>query len=356
MKIRAIDTLEFGIEVDDYIKKFEDLLIELAKLKKESQDTNQNQLIRINGVNFDVAKSGAPFYTYRLECKDFFLYFQEKPMKNNPPIRVKLLSSFLWSYGYKEAYSYFIKWINEFNISFNGTKISRVDICLDTDEFTFKEKDIKQFITRAKHKNIHYADDIYFNGKIFSGFTIGKGKPLLVRIYDKYLEINNSQKLWFKEIWKLNNWNKDKAVWRVEFQLRRSLLKEFKINSVEDLLINEDQIWAYLTKKWIMLKELNDTNISRCKIDKRWEKIQNYNNKTDIHPIIRKKIKEGNVIGLLDQSSGLAISLGAIYNHKDLDETFNAIKIYTKIKLQKKETSFQEEKEKRKLKYLSIDY
>jgi len=354
MKIRAIDTLEFGIEVDDYINKFKDLLLELGKLKKESQDTNQNQLVRINGINFEVARSGAPFYTYRLECKDFFLYFQEKPMKNNSPIRIKLLSSFLWSYGYKEAYSYFIDWISEFNIQINGTKISRVDICLDIDEIIFEEEDIKNFITRAKYKNIHYADDIYFNGKIFSGFTIGKGKPLLVRIYDKSLEINRSKKLWFKEIWKLNNWNEDKKVWRVEYQIRRSVLKEFQINSVEDFLIKEDQIWIYLTKKWIMLKELNDTNISRCKIDKRWEKIQNYNNKINIEPIIRKKIKEGNVIGLLDQSSGLAISLGAIYNHKNLDETFNIIKTYTKIKLQKNETSFKEEKEKRKAKFYDL--
>jgi hypothetical protein len=352
MKIRAIDTLEFGIEVDNYIKKFEDLLIELAKLKKESQDTNQNQLVRINGINFDVAKSGAPFYTYRLECKDFFLYFQERPMKNNPPIRVKLLSSFLWSYGYKEAYNNFINWIDDFNIPFNGTKISRVDICLDTDEFIFKEEDIKNFATRARHKEIHYPGNMYLDGKKFSGFTIGKGKPLLVRIYDKSLEIYNSKKIWFKNIWNLNNWNKDKAVWRVEFQLRRSLLKEFKINSVEDYLIKEDQIWAYLTKKWIMLKELNDTNISRCKIDKRWEKIQIYNNKINVEPIIREKVKEGNVIALLDQSSGLALSIGALYDYKDLDETFKTIKTYTEIKLIKKETFFEEEKEKRRLKYL----
>ena len=67
---------------------------------------------------------------------------------------------------------------------------------------------------------------------------------MLARIYNKTIEIPKSGKIWFKDIWKENGWNGEKTVWRIEFQLKRGVLKELQIDLVEDLFEKEDELWA----------------------------------------------------------------------------------------------------------------
>jgi len=44
------------------------------------------------------------------------------------------------------------------------------------------------------------------DGSKFTGFSIGRGQPLLARIYDKSREIKQSGKIWFEQIWHDNGW------------------------------------------------------------------------------------------------------------------------------------------------------
>lgn len=61
----------------------------------------------------------------------------------------------MWSYGYKEAYNRFIDWFEQaFNVCVQETRISRVDICVDTDEIEFVESDIKSVVTKTRKKRV----------------------------------------------------------------------------------------------------------------------------------------------------------------------------------------------------------
>ena len=350
MIIRGIDTLEFGLEIFDYRKSMNDYLERFKDLKEQGQETCVKQEIMINGINFTVEKSGAPFYAYRLTCNDFFLYFMDKTMANNSPVKVRFLSSYIWSFGFNKSYTKFMDWFKKFNLKVLETKVSRVDICADTDEARFIYGDINGLTTKAKVKELHHADDVYYTGKVFTGFTIGRGNPVLCRIYNKTIEIKRSGKVWFHELWKSNGWDDQKEVWRVEFQMRRNLLKEFNISSVEDIFEKEEGVWAYLTKEWLIIRSRSGGNVSRWKVKRKWKIIQNAINK-EVTPLVREKVKQGNLYRIMDQAAGLCTTIGALGNFDNVEDTAKFIQSHAENKLRKKETTFPVEMERRRSRF-----
>ncbi|MBU5639103.1 replication initiation factor domain-containing protein, partial [Geomonas sp. Red69] len=57
--------------------------------------------------------------------------------------------------------------------------------------------------------------------------------PIRIRIYNKGKEVlKKGEKLWFADMWGTDDLE---DIWRVEFQLRRAALKQFKVNDFSDL-------------------------------------------------------------------------------------------------------------------------
>lgn len=77
------------------------------------------------------------------------------------------------------------------------------------------------------------------------------GAPVRLRIYDKSKEIKKSGKLWFGEFW---GTEEPMNVWRIEYQLRRAPLKQFGINSIDDLTEKIGGLWSYLSENWFSLR------------------------------------------------------------------------------------------------------
>ena len=138
MITRGIDTLEFGILINNYDYMLKNLIEILEDKKIEAQQKMCNQSILINKVNFTVFQKGQGVYKYKIECNDFYMCFLSKEIKNTPQIYIRFYSNYLWAYGYKEAFNKFKEWFSAFNLDSYNVKISRVDICSDTDEFEFK--------------------------------------------------------------------------------------------------------------------------------------------------------------------------------------------------------------------------
>lgn len=346
MKMLNMDTLTFGIEINDYYDCMHDILDILNSKKAKSKNSVEPIEIEINDICFEVNKKGAPFYSYYLKSNDFSICFAEKITPYNSPIIVLLHSRFLWSYGYKKAYNLFWDWFDGLNAHVLGTKISRLDICVDTDEISFVPSDIDSFVTRAKFINKHYVKNN------FTGFSIGKGKTIMARIYDKTAEVKGSQKDWFYEIWKENGWNSN-PVWRIEFQLRRKALLDFSINSVEDLWGKEDGLWLYLTDNWLQIKDNLNKNVSRNITRKKWQKIKFVSTAKPNSPLVRKRIKNGNVDILWKMIVGTILTLASRCGFSSLDETLEALKSKINIKLYQDQTTFSSEIEKRQKKSVS---
>lgn len=356
MKILAIDTIEFGIDINNYNENFFDLLNQLENLKSLSQKELQEQVININGVNFSVNRKGQGFYRYKIECIDFYICLMKNDIRNNSPIYVRFMSEFLWKHGYNKCHCLFWKWFNQFNVKVLGTRLSRLDICFDTEEICFTIEDREKFVTRARKTDIHYTeeevqiDSEHYIGHVFSGFVIGRGSPLSCRIYNKTLEAKNSKK-WFFDIWKEYGYNSLNDVWRVEFQCRRKVLKELQINTYEDIKEKIKQIWAYYTQKWLVLKEKTNNNISRCPISEKWLLIQKCGGEYMPSPSVREKIRSGNLEKLFCQCKGLFTSISALTN-TSVSEAYFMIEEYIRLKNKENKTTFAEEVEKRKNRFL----
>lgn len=353
MKIYGVDTIELNIEVENYTGYFESFLNLLDTMKKEAQENYEENLIKLEEISFLVKPKGQGFYAYKLECENFHICFMNKKIEKTAPIKVRFISSFLWQYNYKSAYELFEKWFEHtFLLKITKVQISRLDICCDTDEVSFIPSDNKKIVTRARKKEIMNVDSENYNGKDFSGFTIAKGSPLMCRIYNKTLEIKKSNKIWFEDIWKQFGWNGN-TVWRVEFQARRKILKELKIETISDINNNFEKIWAYYTKNWCTMRQSNtDTNMSRWKVCKKWKIIQQINNICNIEPLTREKIKRGDEETNLNLCIGSFTSLSAIKNFNNLEEALRYFVKKMEKKNMKKNTTFEKEVEKKMNRYV----
>ncbi len=354
MKISGIDTLEIGIDIVNYKEHFFNLLTQISEAKNLSQINMKKEVIEINGSNFEVNPKGQGYYGYKIENKEVSICFMSKRLSNTPPIYVRFFSAFLWEYGYENAYNIFMKWFEDFNAQIANVKVGRVDICLDTDEVNFEEKDVKNLFTKAKKIEQKYVDDIYQVGKNFSGFVIGKGGNLSCRIYNKTLEIKNSNKTWFEDIWKEVCWLGDTTVWRIEFQLRKKVLKELEIINIENLSKNLINIWAYLTQKWLVMKKTSkDSNKSRWKTNKKWKVIQEADFDYEGIPTIRKRIIKGDKERLIAQCSGILTTIAALNGDSGIAKSFLEVKGYLEDKSQKDNSTLEKEINKKKKRFIN---
>lgn len=353
MKISGIDTLEIGLEIEEYEENFENFLMKLDELKNMSQINNRKETIIINESSFFVSPKGQGIYRYKIENQQISICFMIKQIQNTPSIYIRFSSFFLWELGYNQAYNVFMQWFhNSFNVNITNVKISRVDICFDTDEISFNERDIEKLYSRAIKMEQKYADDIYYNRKVFSGFVIGKGSDLSCRIYNKTLEIKNSNKLWFENIWKELCWKGTSNVWRIEFQIRKKVLKELDIKTIEDIDDRLVNIWSYLTQKWLIMKQNGkDSNKSRWKVTNKWKAIQKADFDYVGNASVRNRLIKGERDKLIAQCGGILLSITALANSNNISSSFLEVMELLKDKAEKNDTTIIEEIEKRKYRF-----
>ena len=101
--------------------------------------------------------------------------------------------------------------------------------------------------------------------------------PVSAQIYNKSLEIKKHGKGWFEPIWKSNGWDVESTVWRVEFRVKRSWLRNFQLDEAFTTLACVPMIWRYLTQGWLRLVDLDNVsgvNISRRPTHPVWEVLQ----------------------------------------------------------------------------------
>lgn len=109
------------------------------------------------------------------------------------------------------------------------------------------------------------------------------GAPVMLRIYDKLRELLGAGKDG-KNSWKVdylvkNRWGGElpEKASRVEFQLRRGVLREMEVHSFDDLFRKAAQIWEYLTTEWYRVAdrpvERESKNQSRYELHELWERV-----------------------------------------------------------------------------------
>lgn len=291
---------------EDFFKNLEELRDEARNVEREKGGYNEEITTELRSKTFTVYASGIQGYPFRLANDDFqFVFARRKRWQRTPQVMVQIRPSVLWRIGpvmaYREAQG-FIEELEDRAWGLAGEKsrqrpsprvdFSRLDITADLVGYNFMEADGTCFVKQARKQVKHLAS--YHEGLKFTGFGIGtRRNGLFCRIYDKTEEIRSSSgKRWFYDIWEGVKEGDGQTVWRVEFELKREILKQLwkkarvdyetgeekkELSLVkaegEDFLEGLGWIWKYLTGNWLSLRlpSRSEPNRSKWQVAPAWE-------------------------------------------------------------------------------------
>jgi hypothetical protein len=228
---------------------------------------------------------------------------------SRPNVMIEIRSETLWRLGPEEAINIALRLITANGGRILEAKLSRLDICVD---FLMPEKrwsyELMEYaVTRA-------ADTApFFHHKKLTGIRIGKG-IISARLYDKPLEIKQqSKKEWMYDIWGIKKVPEGEKIIRIEFQLRREILKELRLNKAEDLFQKVDKAWAYCTRRWLKFQDRPGLHHTQRSTFKWYEEIQDgFKGVQGAEPLVREKAVSTDKKRLMQQVNGLIESLHAI--------------------------------------------
>ena len=173
---------------------------------------------------------------------------------------------------------------------------------------------------------------------------------MCIRDSNKGLEITkkDTEKRWL-EIWNTDN---SEDVWRIEYQIRRSILKQYKIETLDDLEKTIADIWEYLTTEWFSLRHLDNEKTERRTYLEFWQDVINCKNRFgEISNIKReyRKTAHRTLDPYVSRMAGLLIGYAVISQKKNqesaLRNAMNDIAMYLSNK-----KDFKEEYEKKAIK------
>lgn len=246
-----------------YIDYFLDCKIDAQKIKGEDSQLRYIET-KLDGLTFRVMATSQRGFHVVLQNGDFTLSLRKMDEKgHNPVIKAEFRAEFLLRNGYKRAITT-VNAIVELMLKNYFIKVSEIHLAKDIQNYNFNILDFYRLKTLKRNKQIFNQDtNIFYNGLKFTGFSIGKGDEML-RIYNKTHEIDKNKEKAFVQYlsWDINpDYDENKTVWRIEFQLRRKKLKELYsswgiMENLKSLLSSISSIWDYLINTFV-LKELS---------------------------------------------------------------------------------------------------
>lgn len=344
----GIDSLDLGLYVDWNSDTWGEQIKHFQEKKEQAFGTNGLLDETINGGKYLHLPSGkAPNYRFHLQFSEFHLYIAitEKAL-NSPNVYASLTSETLWKFGISLALEFLTFELDSFGGTIKKIQPSRCDISVDLLipgglNFDFLKE---HQVSRSR------SVTPYFNDGILETIYIGSpSSPVRLRIYDKSKEVNKKgTKLWFIPLWGIEE-NKD--VWRVEFQLRRTVLRQFSIYKLEDLWEKIGGIWNYLTEKWFSLRLSDNEKSERRTIHPLWAEIQECGKRFGTAIEVQRTFKgdtPAKIEWFIAHISGCVASVAARLGIQDRKEVFNHLE--EKIKDYCPEANFQDEFFKRRIK------
>ena len=238
--LSGIDSLYYFCEsntnYDDLYLEILDQLEEVKGkfLKKDIEFENKDLSILINEIPLNFLGMAEGFHWFKDMNDTFKIGFKDK-YKNRGlnDIRVQLLAFGIYTIGIKSIID-FIKTILLKDYITDYFPITRVDLnCFVQYDLSFIKKEM--FVTRKrKYSTISEIGNANTTQTIY----IGK-EPFLLRIYNKKEELKKSNKKDLMYEYFLNNdFDAEQPIFNVEFELHRTHLKQFNINTIDDLFLN----------------------------------------------------------------------------------------------------------------------
>ncbi len=264
----GVDTLDFGLFVE-FGSHWPLLRESLERLKEQAQGKNGLIDQTPRGRTFLHLPSGMGCnYRFHLQFPEYHLYLAKGPRKDSPNAYLSINAETLWQLGVYRALDLAFADLACFKGTAYRILPSRVDLCADFHipgglslDF-LQEHKVARSRSTANYSNADQLETFYCGSP---------GGSVRLRIYDKGKEAQKKGKAWFPLLWGRDDFA---DVWRVEFQLRRLALKQFQVNTLEDLMQKIGGIWSYLTGEWFSLRLADDKRQDRRTVHPWWQDVQ----------------------------------------------------------------------------------
>lgn len=185
--------------------------------------------------------------------------------QNVPMFHVKWNSGALWREGIRALHGWFLDWLERAGFEIERPEtLSRVDATFDY-YLPVVDFDSDSFVSLST-KDAQYRAD-----RVVQTFDFGRGDVKL-RVYNKVAEIREQspEKTWFFDLWGISE-----NVWRIEWQVRKDVLRRFAIRTVESLLEQQGDMLRYLADEHDSLRvRTTDSNRSRWPRHRLWVDLQ----------------------------------------------------------------------------------
>ena len=233
----------------------------LSGLKEAAKGSDAAKAqVKIGDHLFEVSDRGKGKFAYILKDNWFIISLSSHSATNLPLAYVQVSSELLTAIGASEAEKRLRHIVNTFGLVEKDARVSRADLFVD---FVTTE-DLEAI--EGIHWSCRASESAkYYCNRKLSGWGIGYGGDIAARLYNKTLELKKSKKDYLKPLWNTASWDGTEQVWRLEFQFKRTILKEFGVGDFEPMLDNLATLWAYATGKWLRLTipNANDDNQAR---------------------------------------------------------------------------------------------
>lgn len=294
------------------------LLLVLQRMVELAEGETVPFTFREGGPDFLLRPHGWRGYPYWVSSPRFELYVgAAAPF---PPVYVQLHSPYLHTLGVEDAAAE----AQEFLATdvFHGhmeVAVSRVDVYADEQGWEPRYDDFQRFACRGVRRRLYEVPaQLHASGRRLSGFVFGTG-DVLARVYDKTLQMQTTEQTWQETVW--SGYDRERPVWRVEFQFRREALSSFGVRTVADVLDARQGLWEYGTR-WLSLREpTRHTRRARWPEATVWSDLRAAQIGSPRSDLVRDRIRAAAEQRLVRGFVGYATSLAAMGSARDLEAT-----------------------------------
>jgi hypothetical protein len=235
----------------------------LTDLRLRSEETDDGIPCQLGGEEFRLAPYA--FGKHRFCLIHPFGRVGLTPSDKLPAIRIQPRAEFLHGAGAMGVVEFFRSILEE---EFGPTMltVSRIDLHSDWQGWVLGGNDRHRFVCRASDLATYEASES------FNGFQFGKRSSGTIgaRIYDKTAELLKSGSAYWFDIWGAE-FNRGLPVLRVEFELGRTALRQYGLETPEDVLAATGALWVNLTNAWLSFRtSTQDSTKSRWPVAPEW--------------------------------------------------------------------------------------
>jgi hypothetical protein len=259
----GLDTVECAY----YLRPGADCKLDFADLRERREFMRQSKhpeasVIELGGTEFLLSPNGtASGYPFRMSNQLCSIQFGEF---NDPSFFVTYRSFALWTRGAKQLHQQFLDWAASLGlVVVRPEGLSRCDFAFDF-HLPSIDFDENSFVTTAEKDSQHRKN------RQVQTFTFGRDEVVL-RVYNKSAEIEEaSDKYWFWMFWD----GQQQDVWRIEWQVRKEVLKRFGLRTFQDLFDGYGDVLRFLVAEHTSLRvPIEDSNRSRWPVHELWQRL-----------------------------------------------------------------------------------